>query len=784
VRVKQVCETEGYWHHTIHLELPQIPDGGIPEVPDERSATCNISCLPLKGLLRGTQRMVTSMQESVSRMIDRINQQIPDIDVDPRDGLRPSRRRATRGLLDFIGSASSYFFGTATESEISELRDSIRKIEAMADTAAADASRTRDGLAEFTKLQNERTDSLSNVLREQHRMLETIYREVRTGSDASSMGYAAISYMTTELTRYMAIHDNILLLELGLEDLVHGQLTPRLVEVGMLDEVLRNASQTMYYKGFELCPAIAKDVYIASNFDFARKGNNLYIQLRLPYARLGRRRVDVYKLYVFPVPVPGTEGLTTELKDMPPYLLGNPNDVRVGELLDEPRQPVVRSRTVRWHLHTQKTCLWAIAKDDPDLVHKECDFATRRQIVEPTYLELTPGTYVVSNLTDMHAACPTYRKPLTAEACAPCMLKIGCGCSISARETTLVAKQTLRDCGTFLSHVEARYAVNLAVLKSFYDMTSFNLTGRTLWAAGQTPEQQPLELKFFEDAANRYWAADETASYSLKKLADSLKNQTVILHTPAEAVVHDMLSRNVMFTTSAWSQWTTWLSLLPWAAVVFLVIWQCIIHRRMSTLMIAAPAAMCVGLPKTKAFVLLTPPPTTTMSPLEWLAMQAQIRLLDFAFTVLALLLIVTIIALSCAVRKAHIRRSFVFIDIIAGINVVQLHYFTLPDATRNYEVRVSKRPAKLTLRSFCLFGELMFTPKPWRLIHLKTQAKLPLPSFMLIPFWKIRRVANALNTPGHTVTPLVVHTHEYMYNTVKTRPVSAGPPGYAESRM
>jgi hypothetical protein len=302
--------------------------------------------------------------------------------------------------------------------------------------------------------------------------------------------------------------------------------------------------------------------------------------------------------------------------------------VRVGELLEEPRQPVVRSQAVRWHLHTQKTCLWAITKDDPDVVHRECDFATRRQIVEPTYLELIPGTYVVSNLTDMHASCPNYRKALTAEVCAPCLLKIGCGCSISARETTLVSKQTLRDCETFSSAIEARYAVNLAVLKSFYDMASFNLTGKTLWAAGQTPEQQALELKFFEDVTNKYWAADETASYSLKKLTDSLKNQTVILHTPAEAVVHDMLSRNVMFTTSAWSQ-ATWLSLYLGQQYI-LIVWQCVVHKRVSTLMIATPAAMCVGLPKTKAFVLLTTPPTTTMSPMEWLAMQAQIRLLDF----------------------------------------------------------------------------------------------------------------------------------------------------------
>jgi hypothetical protein len=112
--LKEVCETEGYWHHVIHLELPKIPDGGIPEVQEDRSEACNISCLLLKRLSRGTQRLVTSMQESVSQMIDRINKLVPDINTDPRDGLRPPRRRATRDLLDFIGSASSYFFGTAT----------------------------------------------------------------------------------------------------------------------------------------------------------------------------------------------------------------------------------------------------------------------------------------------------------------------------------------------------------------------------------------------------------------------------------------------------------------------------------------------------------------------------------------------------------------------------------------------------------------------------------------------------------------------------------------------
>jgi hypothetical protein len=85
VRIEQVREADGYCHHVTHMELPQSPDGGIPEVPEYRLEACNRSGLPLKGLLRGTHRMVTSTQESVSRMIDRTNKLVPDIDVDHRE---------------------------------------------------------------------------------------------------------------------------------------------------------------------------------------------------------------------------------------------------------------------------------------------------------------------------------------------------------------------------------------------------------------------------------------------------------------------------------------------------------------------------------------------------------------------------------------------------------------------------------------------------------------------------------------------------------------------------
>jgi hypothetical protein len=85
----------------------------------------------------------------------------------------------------------------------------------------------------------------------------------------------------------------------------------------------------------------------------------------------------------------------------------------------------------------------------------------------------------------------------------------------------------------------------------------------------------------------------------------------------------------------------------------------------------------------------------------------------------------------------ARIRRSFLFIDNGTGTDVVQVHYFTLPDATRNLDIKVLKRPARFSIRSFGLFGILMLTPILWRLIYLQTQKKVICPHLCLYPSGK-----------------------------------------------
>ena len=136
IRVKQVCVAEGYWHHTVHLTLPKVPDSGLPGRPNATKRWCDEPCTSLKGLLWATRTLVVTMQESIRKTIDKISELVPDA----TGPLKTPRGRVTRAWFEFLGVASSFLFGTATTGDINELKEMIKKVEATAETGAADSA--------------------------------------------------------------------------------------------------------------------------------------------------------------------------------------------------------------------------------------------------------------------------------------------------------------------------------------------------------------------------------------------------------------------------------------------------------------------------------------------------------------------------------------------------------------------------------------------------------------------------------------------------------------------
>ena len=173
LKVRQVCIVDGYWIHTFHLTLPtevrsdQTVDTRArnvdPPTPTSLTDTgmnsslvCKGPCHQLEGLLRARTALGLATSNSIGRLTDRITALLPDF-----MNLLRVRRRKSRGLLDFVGDASSFLFGTATNSDVESLRKDIRNIKAWADAATTDSARTRERMSSFAMLYNSCMDAIA-----------------------------------------------------------------------------------------------------------------------------------------------------------------------------------------------------------------------------------------------------------------------------------------------------------------------------------------------------------------------------------------------------------------------------------------------------------------------------------------------------------------------------------------------------------------------------------------------------------------------------------------------
>ena len=784
VKVKEVCVAEGYWHHVIHLSLPSIKVIGMPVPPPGAPKPGDSFSSHLRGLLNATQTMMFTMQQSVAQTIEKIFDLVPDATVAPD----PRRGRRTRGLLDAIGYTSSYLFGIATTSDLNELKEMLKKIEAVAETEAADSARVREGMAQYTKLQNERMDNFRNILQAEHKTLGLLRQDFGEMAHAGTIESAALNYMIQELTRYIQIHDHLQLLELGIEDLAAGQLTPRLVEPGVLRNISDEVVNELNPKGFEPCYQHVKELYAINNFDVVRRGLELYIRLRIPYANIGHRQLSVYETQTFPLPVPGQQGVVSQLKDVPRYLLGNPDTLLIGEISEMPPFPVLDSKQVRWHLsRTTRTCVWALTADRADAIQEACNIVMRKQIIDSTYWEVAPGTYVISNLTGIRTKCPGQPSQIpTSKPCTPCLLQLNCNCQLFV-SVPFTVLQPPKICDNVTTQTEIGHAVNLAILKSFYDLGNVTLTGSSLFKTSELPDHQPLSLTFFGDSTSKLWAADDSASYSLKRLTEGLKNDSVILHSPAEAIVHDLLTRNALLTTHKLTDWTFWVTIIPWVAIAVLTICQIRTNKRLSAITIASAIELTSIAPKARAFPLLTTPKVVILRDTHDLSnIMDHLRGIDWAFAVSLWITSIVLVVFGVWIHNTAARKSFLYLALTTEIDSVHLHFFTFPDASRNYLVKLPKGRATLILRSFKLFGILQFQTKPWRLVNTLSNEKLTLPTYTFIPPWKLAAIRQILCFPTYRLEPLIVHTHEYVRYAVTETTETTDPgltPGHAESR-
>jgi hypothetical protein len=163
-------------------------------------------------------------------------------------------------------------------------------------------------------------------MKEDQRVIEKLLNSYRELEENENTEMNTIAFMAMEISRYVSIHDSIQLLEQGIEDLVSGHLTPKLIEVELLTSVLQNMSTPLMEHDLRLCYNNVRDVYNSQNFDVARSGSDLFIRIRVPYSKFG------YETEIVSLPVPGRQGWTTRIKGIPSVLIVAQSFGLIGEM--------------------------------------------------------------------------------------------------------------------------------------------------------------------------------------------------------------------------------------------------------------------------------------------------------------------------------------------------------------------------------------------------------------------------------------------------------------------
>jgi hypothetical protein len=781
---KTSCVLENYLPYLVRIELPTITEIEVtPQVSENATiVTCDGFCGRLRSIANVTRSLVASMQKNIEGLLKRTYTLLPDV-----SDTRIVRNRKGRGLFNFLGSAASFMFGLSTETDLNEVKQHIADSQLMSRSALDVAERSRLAMQQFVSVSSERLDNLHKILNEEQKSISTIAANIRLISDENFAWIKAQSVVMRELQRYVDAHDSIFDLQAAVEGLLGGNLSPTLISPLDMQAIIANSSKVLAEKGWKLCISHPKDVYESRSFSYTRHRHILFIRLMLPYSKFPP--MTVFRSRTFPMPVKGSQGLVTELKTVPEWFIQDRKGKMLGQLIDPPTLtvPIIEASNVIMHHQKNGSCLKAIIEDDTDRIQANCDFSTKKAVIEPLYVRLNRSSFLIHNLTQPQLACEGHQAKNVSEAsCLPCVINLSCDCFLNSEEVSLFSEW---DCtskekeGSVILHA----AYNAAALKSFYDLTNATLSGTELVDSDKIADTQSLQLSFFSDNVTRLLAADTERSYSLRKIVETLNSSNTsnsILHSASEAILLNYLNEMAKFQTSFpnFQDRQTYFILAPYPVMIALGLIVIVMYRRYQVII----ALLALQSPRpTLAFDLRTTstiaPTTTTQFPIfDWVQ---TIRYHEMVLFVIIAALAMCVLAVCIAVKRSFSRKSFLYIDVSNDHHIAQLRMYQFTDATRAFTICLPPEETRLAFRSFAVFGIITFTSQQWTLKNNLTGIQTALPRILLVPYAKLKSFKRIFESQlNYKVQPLIVHTHQYateVDHANRTQVTPTCPPDY-----
>jgi len=159
----RVSIVHGYWNHVYCIRLPDRRPRLIPR-PINMTRCQDTQYTQTTTAYRTSRQLTATMRNAITALVTRIYMLTGIQRPTPARATGRINARSRRGVIDLVGDASSWLFGTATVQQINEIRELLTQVKTSADLTATDSKRIRSSLSTFEKLENKRMDDLHTVL--------------------------------------------------------------------------------------------------------------------------------------------------------------------------------------------------------------------------------------------------------------------------------------------------------------------------------------------------------------------------------------------------------------------------------------------------------------------------------------------------------------------------------------------------------------------------------------------------------------------------------------------
>ena len=749
---KRVCVVDGYWHHSYHIKLPNYRNfsHSLAAAQNHNFTGCNSNCRDLVPVVSAILGLGERFRSSIATWHSKVIALIVDLRA------RAPGSRSSRGLIDGIGSFYRYAFGVATLSDLEEMKQHIQQIQLAAETAASDSIHVKDSMSTFTILQNERLDTLRTMINTNQITIRQLYTTVQDESTNLVSMERVLHKLVNMIGRFTQVHDAMESLELGIEALVLGRITPNIIPVTEVRRMLRHVDGALRPHA-QLCSTSVTEFYNAHTYELARMNADVVIRVHIPFSKTNL--VDVYTTITTDMPVSSLEPMVSVLPTLPTTFLIDQVTHTVGFPLTNSFTTLMSRTDADFSSSPTQECAQALLFGSASEVARLCAISLVRRSASPLFRNVGQSVYVVNSIPTAAIVCGNSSRILTD--CNPCLLTLKCKCklvTLGPMSKVMAENMNLCDNITDSDPESLLFPVNLAMVNAFYDEVN-ETSSSQLFA--QPPDVPILNLTFFGDEMAHLSSKDEQLSYKLAKVSDNLRNSSVILGTPLEALMFNLFNSRPSFWQIDTYNWTTWF--------LFLIFFACLVNfafflkiRRQLTFI---SMSLFLHRKTVVAYSLKVTSDATEPSQSQYFfdsvtTALRELRHLDIAFAFTTLLTCITFIYLFRRTVLAQRRKSQLFLQIYHPLRTLEVCMQTLPSSTRDYSIQI---PNAIRVRfvDLKLFGILLVNTNHWLITNTLTRKRVSLPRHFVIGPCLARAIRQA---PLASSRVVMIHNFEYEF--------------------